>query len=97
MIGKIIDHYKILNKLGQGGMGIVFKAEDTKLRRFVALKFLPPELIRDEESKKRLVIEAQAASALDHPNICTIHEINETTENRMYLAIHCSADIKWVI
>ena len=87
MIGKIISHYKILEEIGAGGMGIVCKAEDTKLKRTVALKFLPPELTRDQEAKKRFLHEARAASALDHPNICNIFEIDETQDGQMYMAM----------
>jgi len=87
MIGKTISHYKILEKIGGGGMGVVHKAQDLKLDRFVALKFLPPQLTTSEEDKQRFIREAKAASSLDHTNICAIYEIDETEDGQLFISM----------
>lgn len=87
MIGSTISHYKVVSKLGEGGMGIVYQAEDTRLGRTVALKFISPQLTKDEAAKKRFVNEARTVSKFDHPNICTVHEIDETEDGQTFIAM----------
>ena len=93
MIGTTVSRYTIVESLGGGGMGVVYKAEDSRLKRFVALKFLPAQLIEDPAAKARFLREAQAASAIDHPNVCTIHEIDETPDGTVFIAMaYCDGE-----
>lgn len=87
MIGRIVSHYKVVDELGGGGMGRVYRAEDTRLGRDAALKFLPPDLTRDPEARERFKLEARAASSLDHANICTIYDVDETEDGQLFIAM----------
>jgi len=87
MIGSTISHYNVIEKLGGGGMGVVYKAQDLRLNRFAALKFLPPHISIDEEEKKRFILEARAASSLEHNNICTVYEIDESPDGQIFIAL----------
>jgi eukaryotic-like serine/threonine-protein kinase len=89
LIGSSVAHYRIVARLGGGGMGVVYRARDTRLERDVALKFLPPHLGLDPRAKSRFMVEARAAAALDHPNICTVHEIGEAGDGRLFIAMAC--------
>lgn len=87
MVGRKIKHYEIEAELGQGGMGVVYRAKDTVLERTVALKFLPPMFAKDDDSRKRFVHEAKAVSALDHPNVAVVHEIGEGEDGEMFIVM----------
>jgi serine/threonine protein kinase len=89
VLGETVTHYRILEELGRGGMGVVYLAEDIRLGRRVALKFLPPDASRDAEVTQRFIQEARTASALDHPNVCTIYEIRESQDSRLFIAMAC--------
>jgi len=91
VIGTTVSHFRILERLGEGGMGVVYRAQDLKLDREVALKFLMPDRVRDRDARARFIREARAASALDHPNICTIHAVEETGDGRLFIVMACYA------
>ena len=93
MLGQTVSHYRVLHPLGAGGMGEVYLAEDTHLGRKVALKVLPPDLTRDESAKARFIREARSASSLDHPNVCTVYDIEEMPDGRLVLAMaYCEGE-----
>ena len=93
MVGETVSHYRIIAEIGAGGMGVVYKAEDLRLGRLVALKFLPPQLVRDSDAKRRFFQEARTASAIDHVNVCTIHDIEETTDGRVFISMaYCDGE-----
>jgi serine/threonine-protein kinase len=93
MVGETVSHYRIVAEIGAGGMGVVYKAEDLRLGRLVALKFLPPQLVRDADAKRRFFQEARTASAIDHANVCTIHDIEETTDGRVFISMaYCDGE-----
>ena len=87
--GARVRQYRLLRPIGEGGMGVVFEAEDERLGRHAALKFLPAPLSRDDDARQRLVNEARAASALDHPNVCTIYEVGEAEDGRVFISMAC--------
>ena len=86
MVGETLSHYRIIGQIGRGAMGDVFKAEDTRLQRLVAVKVITQRLAGDEGSRRRFVQEARASSALDHQNICTVHDIGETPDGRLFFS-----------
>lgn len=89
LVGRTVSHFKIEKRLGSGGMGIVYRAEDVRLRRTVALKFLSPHLRLDGDARMRLLQEARATAALDHPNICTVFKVDETADGQTFIAMSC--------